>query len=156
MKPFRKRKRKTTTEHSAFLQKCLTVAHNYLQRLNVWLQIRSNPYSDKKKKLLLYIFCCTSALTCFCIVYDTLSQHRSQWLFVMPFHVIKLPKDALQQTHISSTEIQKLSMYQAYIDSLQKVYKINDDSENLKNAIKMQDTINLLQNLYYEQQSKSK
>ncbi len=143
-------------EVPALINKWLIAIHRYLQQLNIWLQRRSNQYSIKKKKIFLCIFCIMSVLICCFIIYSTIHNQTSTWLFAAPIRVIPLPKDALQKTSISVNEFHRLNAYKAYVDSLQSIYKKNGDSVLCRYVSKMQDTINLLQNLYYEQQSKNK
>ena len=156
MKLFRK-KYKTPTDINPIIFRALTRCKAGMQRLAEWLQRKTIHYSSRKLKLLLLLFCFAFFGESLLLIYYGVNSNQSKYYFVTPIHIVPLLKEKVYQPTISRKEYDRIHAFKKYVDSLQgtSAGKLKSDSL-LFNRPYLMDTINLLENIYYEQQANSK
>ena len=156
MKLFQNKYKKPREIHPIIVR-ALTRCKAGLQRLAAWLQQKTIYYSPRKLKLLLLLFCFAFLSESLLLIYYGVNSNQSKYYFVTPIHIVPLLKEKVYQPTISRKEYNRFHAFKKYVDSLQgtSAGKLKSDSL-LFNRPYLMDTINLLENIYYEQQANSK
>ena len=151
---FNEKNKKGKRELRSFFVKQQIFINKALQSCNVWLQKRTNKYSSKTKRICLSIFCFAFISESSTVIYKSFKQHGPTDLLITPIHAMPLLKTLSNHSSITNEEIKKIKAYKYYLDSLNAIYKTKPGSDIfLSNNKNLLDTINLLENLYYEQQA---
>jgi len=156
MKLFPKQKRKQQ-ELPPFLIRQLLYLNNKLHVFAAWLQQKTNGFSRKKIKMLFWGFCLIFLSVSIVVVYQSFKKDNTNLHFISPIQIIPLLKDQRIRPVINDWEFKRIHSYKVYLDSLQKTTKgkLKFDSL-LSTRPHLTDTINYLENLYYEQQTNRK
>jgi len=156
MKLFRKQKRKQR-ELSPFLIRQLLSLNNKLHVFAAWLQQKTNGFSSKKVKMLFLVFCLIFLSVSIIVMYQSFKKDNTNLYFISPIRTIPLLKEPRMRPVINEREFKRIHSFKVYLDSLQKTTKgkLKFDSL-LSTRPHLTDTINYLENLYYEQQTNRK
>jgi len=156
MKLFRKQKRKQR-ELPPFLIRQLLYLNNKLHVFAAWLQQKTNRFSSKKIKILFLAFCLTSLSISIIVISQSFKKDNRNLYNISPIRIIPLLKEERTRTVINEREFKRIHSFKIYLDSLQTTVKgkLKFDSL-LSTRPHLTDTINYLENLYYEQQTNRK
>jgi hypothetical protein len=136
-----------------FITKVIYRFNNILKSFAIWLQEKTKGYSSVKIKVILFLFCTSFVGGNLFVIYHSITKKDRNFYAVMPIRPLPLLKEKnLFHPLISVFEFKRIHRYKILLDSLQKNNRIKFDSL-LSNRPCLTDTINLLENLYYEQQS---
>jgi len=156
MKLFRKQKRKQR-ELPPFLVRQLLYLNNKLHVFAAWLQQKTNGFSSKKIKMLFLIFCLTFLSVSIIVMYQSFKKDNRNLHFISPIRTIPLLKEQRNRPAFNEQEFKRIHGFKMYLDSLQTTAKGKLKFDSLVSARPhLTDTINYLENLYYEQQTNRK
>jgi len=153
MKRFRN-KSKSQKELNPFMERMLLRFKYKLERLASWLQQKTIQYTPKKLTILLTVFCFVFLSESLLVMYKSIEQKHSNIYFVTPIRPMILLREKKYRPLISHTEYNRIHSFKMYLDSLKNTApgKMIYDSLSISRP-HLIDSINLLENLYYEQQS---
>jgi len=156
MKIFLK-KNKEHKELHPFMVKALLWINKRLKLWAGWLQQKTNQYSIKKIKILLLLFCAIFLSESIWVLYQGFQKEKAGFFIISPIHTVPLLKEQIIRSDISEGEFKRIHSFKIYLDSLQNTAKgkLKFDSL-LSDCPYIQDTINYLENIYYEQQTNRK
>ncbi len=156
MKLFRKQKRKQQ-ELPPFLIRQLLYLNNKLQMFAAWLQQKTNGFSSKRVKIFLLVFCLIFLSVSIIVMYQSFKKDNTNFYFISPIRTIPLLKEQRIRPAINEQEFKRIHSFKMYLDSLQTTAKgkLKFDSL-LSTRPHLTDTINYLENIYYEQQTNRK
>ena len=156
MKLFRKQKRKQR-ELPPFLIRQLLYLNNKLHVFAAWLQQKTNGFSSKKIKILFLAFCLIFLSVSITVMYQSFKKDNRNLYFISPIRIIPLLKEQRIRPVMNEREFKRIHGFKIYLDSLQTTDKgkLKFDSL-LSTRPHLTDTINYLENLYYEQQTNRK
>lgn len=156
MKLFQKQKRKQR-ELPLFLIRQLLYLNNKLNVLAAWLQQKTNGLSSKKVKIFLLIFCLIFFSVSILVMYQSFKTDNRNLYFISPIRTIPLLKEQRLRPVINEQEFKRIHGFKIYLDSLQTTAKGKLKFDSLLSARPhLTDTINYLENIYYEQQTNRK
>lgn len=156
MKLFRKQKRKQR-ELPPFLIRRLLYLNNKLHVFAAWLQQKTNGFSSKKIKMFFLIFCLTFLSVSIIVIYQSFKMDNRSLYFISPIRTIPLLKEQRIRPVINEREFKRIHGFKIYLDSLQTTAKGKLKFDSLVSTRPhLSDTINYLENLYYEQQTNRK
>ena len=156
MKLFRKQKKKQR-ELSPFLIRQLLYLNNKLRVFAAWLQQKTNEFSSKKIKMLFLVFCLIFLSVSIVVMYQSFKKDNRNLYFISPIRTIPLLKEPRIRSLINELEFKRIHSLKISLDSLQKTTKGKLKFDSLVSARPhLTDTINYLENLYYEQQTNRK
>jgi len=148
MKLFRKNKDQGMLH--PFILRVLIRIDNILKSWAGWLQQKTNGYSQKKRIIILILFCAFFVTESIHVVYQSFNKNNNMHhavTFIKPVGLLNEKSHPL----ISEKEFERIHHFKLMLDSLQTNSKIKFDSL-LSLRPHLIDTIHLLENLYYEQQ----
>lgn len=153
MKIFRN-KSKSQKELNPLIERMLLRCKYKLQKFASWLQQKTMQYSPKKLTILLTVFCFVFFSESLLVMYKSIEQRHSNIYFITPIRPMILLREKKYQPLISQREYNRIHSFKMHLDSLKNTVpgKIIYDSL-FTNRPRLIDSINLLENLYYEQQS---
>ena len=156
MKLFRKQKRKQR-ELPPFLIRQLLYLNNKLHVFAAWLQQKTNGFSSKKIKMLFWGFCLIFLSVSIIVIYQSFKKNNTNLYFIRTIRTVPLLKQHRISPLFNEKEFKRIHGFKVYLDSLQKTTKgkLKFDSL-LSTRPHLTDTINYLENLYYEQQTNRK
>jgi hypothetical protein len=156
MKIFLK-KNKEHKELHPFMVKALLCINKGLKLWAGWLQQKTNQYSIKKIKILLLLFCAIFLSESIWVLYQGFQKEKAGFIIISPIHRVPLLKEQTILPVLNEEEFKRIHSFKIYLDSLQNTAKgkLKFDSF-LSNCPNIQDTINYLENIYYEQQTNRK
>lgn len=156
MKIFRN-KSKSQKELNPIIERMLLRCKYKLKKFASWLQQKTIQYSPKKLTILLTAFCFVFIGESLLIIYHSLGQKHFNSYFITPIRPMILLREKKYQPLISEKEYNAIHSFKMHLDSLKATAggKLKFDSL-LLNRPHLIDSINLLENLYYEQQSNQK
>ena len=156
MKLFRKPKRKQR-ELLPFLIRQLLYLNNKLHVFAAWLQQKTNGFSSKKIKILFLAFCLIFLGVSIIVMYQSFKKDNRNLYFISPIRIIPLLKEQRIWPVINEEEFKRIHGFKIYLDSLQTTAKGKLKFDSLVSVRPhLTDTINYLENLYYEQQTNRK
>jgi len=145
MKIFRKKNKEL---HPYFVRALLRVS-NTLKVWAMWLQQKTNAWSSVKRTIILILFCGVFVSGTMVAVYQSFQKSISAPYAVSRIQPVRLLKREVHPL-ISEKEFTRIHRFKVMLDSLQTMDRTKFDSL-LTLRPHMIDTINLLENLYYEQ-----
>src|SRR5665213_652957 len=150
MKLFRKQKRKQR-ELPPFLIRQLLYLNNKLHVFAAWLQQKTNGVSSKKIKILFLVFCLIFLSVSIIVMYQSFKKDNTNLHFISPIPIMPLLKEQRIRPVINEREFKRIHSYKVYLDSLQKTTKGKLKFDSLLSMRPhLTDTINYLENLYYD------
>lgn len=153
---FIKKKKKGVEQLHPVVVKIAARFGKALKSLAVWLQRKTNSYSPAKRKIILILFCICLLSGNLFVILHSLTKTNEPFYAVTPIRILPLLKqEKLFHYSISDFEFERIHQFKHLLDSLHKNDKIKFDSL-LSERPHLTDTINLLENLYHEQQSDRK
>ena len=156
MKLFQKHKRKHR-ELPPFLLRQLLYLNNKLLMFAAWLQQKTDGLSSKKVKSFLLVFCLFFLSVSILVMYQSLKKDNTDIYFICPIRTIPLLKEQRIRPFINEQEFKRIHCFKMYLDSLQMTPKGKLKLDSLLSTRPhLTDTINYLENIYYEQQTKRK
>lgn len=156
MKLFRKQKRKQR-ELPPFLIRQLLYLNNKLHVFAGWLQQKTNEFSSKKIKILFLVFCLTFLSVSIIVMFQSFKRDNRNLYNISPVRIIPLLKEQRIRPVINEQEFKRIHGFKIYLDSLQTTAKGKLEFDSLLSTRPLlTDTINYLENLYYEQQTNPK
>ena len=156
MKIFKKENRNPKELHPLVLKMLLPV-NNVLKLSANWMQQKTKGYSSRKRKIILVLFCVLFISESLFIIYQSFKKKFNNFYVVTPIRPIPLLKPEKDQSVFTKKELLKIHNLKIYLDSLQSTAqgKLKFDSF-LSAEPHLLDTINYLENIYYEQQTNRK
>ena len=156
MKLFRKQKRKQR-ELPTFLIRQLLYLNNKLHVFAALLQQKTNGFSSKKIKILFLAFCLIFLSVSIMVMYQSFKKDNKNLYFISPIRIIPLLKEQRIRPVINEREFKRIHGFKIYLDSLQTTAKGKLKFDSLVSTRPhLTDTINYLEDLYYEQQTNRK
>jgi len=156
MKLFRKQKRKQR-ELPTFLIRQLLYLNNKLHVFAALLQQKTNGFSSKKIKILFFVFCLIFPSVSIIVMYQSFKKDNRNLYIISPIRIIPLLKEQRIRPVINDRGFKRIHGFKIYLDSLQTTAKGKLKFDSLVSARPhLTDTINYLENLYYEQQTNRK
>lgn len=156
MRLFRKQKRKQW-ELPSFLIRELLYLNNKLHVFAAWLQQKTNEFSSKKVKKILLVFCLICLSVSILVVYQSFKLDNTNIYFIRTIRTIPLLKEHRIPPLFNEKEFKRIHSFKVYLDSLQTTAKGKLKFDSLVSTRPhLTDTINYLENLYYEQQTNRK
>ena len=156
MKLFRKQKRKQR-ELPPFLIRQLLYLNNKLHVFAAWLQQKTNGFSSKKIKILFLAVCLIFLSVSIIVIYQSFKMDNRNPYFIIPIRTIPLLKEQRIRPVINERVFKRIHGFKIYLDSLQTTAKGKLKFDSLVSTRPhLTDTINYLENLYYEQQTNPK
>jgi len=151
------RKNKNVKELHPFIITILMRIKNMLKLCADWLQRKTNTFSTGKQKIILILFCALFISESLFVIHQSFKKGNKDFYFVTPIRTIPLLKQEVFQPVISEKELSRMYGFKIYLDSLKSTLngKIKLDSF-LSVHPHLLDTINYLENIYYEQQTNRK
>jgi len=156
MKIFRN-KSKSQKKLNPFLERMLLRCKYKLQKFASWLQQKTIQYSPKKLTILLAVFCFVFLTESLLVIYHSVGQKNSNSYFITPIRPMILLREKKYQPLISEKEYNTIHSFKIHLDSLKNTASGKSVLDSLfTSSPHLIDSINLLENLYYEQQSNQK
>lgn len=154
MNKFIKKNGKTKELNPAVARVLIKVKHS-LKILTTWMQGKTNHLSPLTLSVALFIFCAVFVCECIFVVYQSFKTEDHISFHVTPIRSVPLPEKRDRSLLISETQFKRIHQFKIYIDSIGATNKSQFDSILIMRP-HLLDTINYLENLYYEQQANRK
>jgi hypothetical protein len=152
-----KRQKPNAQKLPPFIRRQLLRMDNKLYVLAAWLQQKTNGFSFKRIKILLVGFCFIFLSVSVIVIYQGLKFNDSNIYIISTIRTIPLLKETGRRPIINEQELKRIHAFKIFLDSLQTTAngKLQIDSI-LSGSPHLIDTINYLENIYYEQQTNRK
>ena len=149
-----KRYRNNERNLPAFLVRMLSAINNQLLVFSRWLQFKTQRYSSLKLKIIFLFFTLAFAVASILVIYESAIKHTSTYFFIAPIQAVPLLKEKAFKPVITKEEMNKIRGYKTYLDSVRNSVKTKGDTAAFSPSDgHLLDTIKLLEQLYYEQQT---
>lgn len=142
-----KGKTKIFKELPSSIEKILGRLNQRLLGFSEYLQMKSNSFSDIKKKWILFLFCGIFITVSTLLIIGSLTKKYLNSYYVLPIRVIPLIENKVSQPGISDKDLRRIRRYKVYLYTLPKASR----DSLLNGRPNIEDTINYLEAIYQQQ-----
>ena len=146
-----RRNKNVEKELPSFLRVGLMKFNQRLIRIANFLQQRTNNYSVRKKKILLFVFTLVFITESMIVLVQSFKRSARNPIAVSRIKTVTLPKDEDKNFLITKIEFLKIQKFKSYMDSLSTTPNGSKFRDSLlQNRPHLMDTVNFLIRLYLQ------